>query len=336
MGAYPKTRVATHGGLVMLAQRSRNSLGVARKGLRLFLLNLYKDRTYWLLLAPMIIYYLVFRYIPLIGNVIAFQDYNYQAGLFHSPLVGFKNFGYLFKSGELPIVLRNTLLYNAGWQILGLLLCVSMAVFLSEIRFVLFKKVAQSAMLLPYFISFVIVGVFVYNIFNYEYGVLNSILTSLGLEKTNVYDNPVAWILILTAASMWKSLGYGTIVYLAAITAIDKELYEAAWVDGAGLWKQVFHITIPLLVPTIIIILLLNIGGMLSGQFELFYQVTGGNANLAPTTEVLDTYVFKALVQNFDMGLAATAGLFQSVFGLVLVIISNTLVRKFNQENSLF
>ena len=306
------------------------------RGLRRIVRDFKKDWVYWLLLTPVLAHFMIFRYLPLIGHIIAFQNYNYQDGLFGSEFVGFKNFGFLFKSGELPVVLRNTLLYNGGWQILGLILCVSMAIFLSEMRFVLFKRVSQSVMLFPYFISFVIMGVFVYNLFNYEYGAFNNLLVSLGFEKANVYGEPMLWIPILTVASMWKSVGYGSIIYLAAITSIDRELYEAAWSDGAGIWKQVYYITIPLLIPTIVIILLLNIGGMLSGQFELFYQVTGGNANLAETTEVLDTYVFKALITNFNMGIAATAGLFQGVFGLVLVMISNWIVRKVNPENALF
>ncbi len=191
-------------------------------------------------------------------------------------------------------------------------------------------------MLLPHFVSYVIVGAIAYNIFNPKIGAMNTLLTSLGMQPLDLYTMPEAWPPILIIFNLWKGLGYGTIVYLAAIMGIDREIYQAAKIDGCNIFEEIRHITVPLLKPTFIMLVLFNLGGIMRGQFELFYQLIGNNGILFKTTDVIDTYIFRSLSTNFNVGYSTAAGLYQSVFGLVTVLLVNKLVKRVNPENALF
>jgi putative aldouronate transport system permease protein len=230
----------------------------------------------------------------------------------------------------------NTLGYNVAFIIVNQTLQIASAIFLAELGGKFFKKVTQSAMFLPYFISWVIVGGFLYNMLNYELGSLNTFLKSIGLAPVDVYSSVGAWKYIIIAINAWKWVGYGSVIYLASIMGIDKELYEAADIDGAGKFAKTFRITLPLMVPQIIILILLNIGNIFKGDFMMFYQVTANNPLLYNSTDVIDTFVVRSLLQVQDVGMASAAGLAQSVVSFVILVSANALVRKYQKNYALF
>jgi putative aldouronate transport system permease protein len=207
---------------------------------------------------------------------------------------------------------------------------------LSEIKGKVYKKTAQSFMFLPYFISWVIVSVIAFNFLSYDYGIINSLLSSIGLNKIDFYGTPKYWIGILIFFSAWKGIGYGSVIYLSAIMGIDTEMYESAEIDGANVFQRIFRITIPSLVPTIIILLLLAVGGIFRGNFDMFYQLVGTNGILFDMTDVIDTFTFRALIRSNDVGMAAASGLYQSVFCFITISITNYLVKRYEKDYSLY
>lgn len=301
-----------------------------------FLYKVKKNKTLLLMLLPAVLFFLLFNYIPIAGIVVAFKCYNFKGGIFGSPWVGFDNFKFFFMSGQAFIVTRNTVLYNLAFIIVNTVLQITMAIFLSEIKNKYFKKITQSLMFLPYFVSWVIVGVISYNIFNFEHGTLNSLFKLFHIGAIDVYSKPVAWIFIIIIFCAWQGLGYGTVLYLAAIMGIDTEIYEAAEIDGANIFKRIRYITLPSLVPTITILTLLAVGGIFRGNFDMFYQIIGNNGTLFNATDVIDTFTVRALLQTNEVGMAAAAGLYQSVFCFVTIMIVNTLVKKHDEDNALF
>lgn len=307
---------------------------VLRKTGFLFLLNKYKMLL--LMLAPAVLYTLLFSYLPMAGIVLAFKNYNYADGIFGSPWAGFDNFRFFFTSGQAFKVTRNTILYNLAFIAVNTVLQLAVAIFLSEIKGRAFKKTAQSMMFLPYFISWVIVSVIAFNFFSYDYGIINSALSSIGLDKFDFYGTPKYWIGILIFFNTWKGIGYGSVIYLSAIMGIDTEIYESAQIDGANVFQRIFRITLPSLVPTIIILLLLAIGGIFRGNFDMFYQLVGSNGILFDMTDVIDTFTFRALIRSNDVGMAAASGLYQSVFCFVTIVVTNYLVRRYEKDYSLF
>ena len=287
---------------------------------------------------PMVVFFLLFSYLPLPGLYYAFVDYDFMQGL-KSPFCGFKNFEFLFSGGMDSIIwklTRNTILYNLAFIIVGNIAQITVAVLLKEIHRKYFVKVSQTLMFMPYFVSMVTVCVVVYNIFNYKYGIANNLLTSLGLEKFDFYQTPEVWPFIIVAVQVWKGLGYGSVVYMATILGIDESIYEAAYVDGASNWKRIRYITLPLLKPTAIMLIMLALGGIIRGSFDLFYQLIRNNGLLLETTDIIDTYVYRSLAVDFNMGRGAAAGLYQSVFGFILVMTVNKIVKKISPENALF
>lgn len=288
------------------------------------------------MLSPTIIYFIIFHYIPMPGSYIAFVNYNVNKGIFGSQFVGFKNFQFLVQNGDLWNITKNTLLYNFVFLALCNIIQVTFAVMLSEVGSKWFKKISQSVILLPHFISMVIVGVFAYNFFNYDYGFINMILTSLGFDRYEFYSAPGIWKYIIVFFKIWSSTGYGMIVYLAAITGISPEIYESAYIDGANNWNRIRYITLPMLKPTFILLFLFGLGGILKGSFDLFYNLIGNNSVLYPQTDIIDTYVFRSLVGQFNFSMGAAVGFYQSVFGLVLVLTVNMIVRKIEPDSSLF
>lgn len=310
-------------------ERVKTKLNTFRK-------DFWKKRVLWLMISPTLLFFIVFAYIPMPGAYIAFVDYNISKGIFGSNFVGLKNFEFLSRTGDLWRITKNTLLYNLAFMLTGILFEVGLAVMISELKARWFKRISQSVILLPHFISMVIVGFFAYNLFNYNYGFFNTILTNLGFAKHEFYSDQGIWKYIIVAFNTWSSTGYGMIVYLAAITGIDAEIYEAAALDGVSPWQRIRYLTLPLLKPTIVMLFLFGLGGILNGSFDLFYNLIGNNSVLFPQTDIIDTYVFRALVGQFNLPLSGAAGFYQSVFGLIFVLTVNAVVKKLEPDYALF
>lgn len=301
-----------------------------------FIHELRKNWVLFLMLAPAIVFFIVFSYVPMPGAYIAFVNYNISDGIFGSPFVGLQNFKFLITSGDLWVITRNTLLYNLVFLALGNFLQITFAIMLSEIGCVWYKKLTQSIILFPHFISMVIVGVFAYNFFNYDNGFFNALFTSAGMERFDFYGTPGIWKYIIVFFNVWKGTGYGMIVYLATITGISDDIYEAAYIDGANNWKKIRYITIPMLKPTFVLLFLFGLGGILKGSFDLFYNLVGNNSLLFAQTDIIDTYVFRSLMGQFNFTQSAAAGVYQSVFGLILVLTVNFIVRRVDPDDALF
>ena len=295
-----------------------------------------KNWVLFIMLVPTFIYFMINNYLPMIGVYYAFTNFNFRDGLWGSPFVGFKNFEFLLKA-DLFRLTRNTILYNLVFIGVGNILQIVFAIFVSQVTVKWFKKTTQTLMFMPYFVSFVILKVLIYNIFEYQYGLINNIVTSAGGDRIDFYNTPSYWPLLITLFYLWKNIGYGMVVYLATIMGIDTEFYEAAKVDGANIFQQIRYITIPLVKPTFIILLLYALGSIMKGQFELFYQMIGNNGVLYNITDILDTYVYRiTMTQPLSLGLGTAAGLYQSIFGFVIVVVVNFLVKRKNPEYALF
>lgn len=288
------------------------------------------------MISPAVIYFFIMCYIPMSGIVLAFKKFTYTGGIFNSPWAGLDNFKFFFMSGQAFNVTKNTILYNLAFLIVNNFLQITVAIILSELVGRFFKRFAQSVMFLPYFISWVVVGAFVYNLFNYEFGAINTFLENARLEPLDVYSNPGAWKYILVTFSAWKWVGYGTVLYLAAITNIDTEMYEAADIDGANVFQKIFRITLPSIKPTIVIMLLLSLGNIMKGDFQMFYQIVGNNGLVLDHTDVIDTFVVRSLLQTQEFGMTAAAGLYQSVFSFLIIISVNYLIKKLEPDYALF
>lgn len=295
-----------------------------------------KNKLLYLMILPGVLFTVVFSYIPMGGVIIAFKNYNFKKGIFGSDWVGLKNFELFFSSGKMWLLTKNTIVYNLIFIVTGTIFNIMLAIVISEMCTKKYKRTLQSIMMLPHFLSWVIVGGMAYNIFNYEFGLLNNVMTFLGVDRIDVYSNTGIWKIILPLVNIWKNSGYGIIFYLAAITGINPELYEAAKVDGCGILQKIRYITLPLLKPTISILLLLNLGGILKGNMDMFYQLIGTNSYLYNVTDVIDTYVYRTLMQLKDYGVTSAAGLYQSVIGFVLVITVNHITKKLDADSAIF
>lgn len=301
-----------------------------------FLAEFKKNKPLFVMICPAVILTIVMAYLPMSGLVLAFKNYRFDLGVFGSDWNGIENFRYLFESGTGWLITKNTIVYNLVNLITSQLLAIAIAIFISEINKKVFKKVSQSLIFLPYFISWVIVGTFVFAIFNYETGLLNSIIKSFGGDPVNVYEMPGIWPVIIACFNSWKWCGYNSVIYIAAIVGVDAEIYEAASVDGANIFQRIRNITLPSIRATVITMLLLNVGRILRGDFEMFYQIVGQNGQLFNATDVIDTYVFRSLLQNSNLGMSAAASLYQSVLCFVIIIIVNKIVKKVDESNALF
>jgi putative aldouronate transport system permease protein len=250
--------------------------------------------------------------------------------------VGLQNFEFLVESGKLFTLTRNTILYNLAFIILGNLFAVTVAILLNEMQSHLFKKVSQTMMFLPYFISQVLVGILVFNLLNYDTGFVNGILTSLGMEKWQPYADPGSWPPLLVIIFLWQQTGYNSVIYFAAIMGIDSETIEAAKVDGANGFQKIRFIILPSLRPTIVILLLFALGGIVKGNFGLFYNIIGTNSLLYGTTDIIETFVYRATMTDFNFSTASAVGLYQSIVGFVIVMTANYIVRKIEPDYALF
>lgn len=307
-----------------------------KRGFQDFLKEVKKNWVLFLMLVPAIAYFIIFSYVIMPGAYVAFVNYNPNKGIFGSDFVGFKNFEFLIRNGDLVRITKNTLLYNGVFLLMSHLIQIVLAVMLSEIMNKIFKKISQSVILLPHFISYVVVGVFAYNFFNFDNGFINSLLVNMGLERISFYSTPGVWKYIIVFFYIWKTTGYGMIVYMAAITGISSEIYEACYIDGASRFQRIRYVTLPLLKPTFILLVLFGLGGILRGSFDLFYNLIGTNSLLYGQTDIIDTYVYRSLVGSFNFASSAAVGLYQSVFGLIFVMVINLIVRKVEPESALF
>lgn len=289
------------------------------------------------MMLPGLLYLFINNYMPMAGLVVAFKQVNFSTGIWKSPWAGLKNFEFLFTTDEAMVITRNTILYNLAFIVIGIVLGIFLAVLITEVANKTLKKLYQSAVLVPFLMSIVIVSYIVYAFLGAEHGLLNnSVLPLLGKEPVSWYTQPQYWPFILVFVHTWKGIGYGCLIYISTINGIDKSLYEAAGLDGAGIMKQIRYVTLPCLKGTVITLTLLNIGKIFYADFGLFYQVPMNSGQLYDTTNVIDTYVYRALLQLGNSGMAAAAGFYQSVVGFVLVMISNGIVRKTSSENALF
>lgn len=289
---------------------------------------------------PAIILVFMFSYMPMFGIILAFKDFNVRDGIFGSPWNGLANFSYLFKSNDAYIMLRNTLGYNLLFLTVGTALNVTLAISVSLLRGKWGKKIYQTIYIMPYFLSMVIISYLVLSLLNMENGFLNrTILPMFGIAPINWYTVEGPWPWILSIVNFWKWTGYSSIMYIAAIAGIDSQLYEAAAIDGATLWKQIWHITIPSLRTLICIQIILNVGQILGGDFGLYYQVPMNSGAIKNVTTTIPVYVFKNLTSGSanTLGLASSTSFIQSVVGCILVVTTNKIVDKISHgENSLF
>lgn len=306
------------------------------RGPKAFFKKVYRYRQFLIMLAPAVIYTLIFAYYPMTGIVLAFKKYTYAGGIWGSAWNGFKNFDFFFKSGQALLVTKNTVLYNIVFIAVNTIMQIAVAIFLTEIHNKHYRKITQSLMFLPYFISWVIVGVMAFNIFSSDYGFMNRMITSAGGKKISFYTKPEYWPFILVFFNVWKNIGYGSVMYLAAIMGIDTSVYEAAAIDGANVWQRIRKITIPMIMPTTIILLLLSVGGIFKGNFDLFYNLVGNNGLLYNKTDVIDTLTFRALISSQDFGMSAAIGLYQSVLCFITIVLVNWLVSKYDKDYTLF
>ena len=300
--------------------------------------NVLKE--YWplyLMMLPALLYLLINNYIPMAGMVIAFKKLNFAKGIWASPWAGLKNFKFLFASKDAWIITRNTLLYNVAFILVNMVVGIAIAILITEVRNTKLKKIYQSAILLPFLMSMVILSYIVYALLSAENGLVNnSILPLFHIDPIQWYQKPKYWPAVLIIANCWKGVGYGCLIYIASLIGIDPSFYEAARQDGASKWQEITKITLPSLVPTIITLLLLSIGRIFYSDFGLFYQVPMNSGVLFPTTNVIDTYVYRALIEQGNISMSSAAGVYQSLVGFCVVMLSNWIVRRVDKDQALF
>ncbi len=287
------------------------------------------------MLIPGVLVLLANNYLPMGGVLLAFKDYNYAKGFLKSDWIGFDNFKYLFTSNQAFVITRNTFLYNATFIIISVTVALALAIGLNELRNQKLAKLYQSIFFLPYFLSWVVVSYLVFSLLSVDMGAMNNMLMSFGKERINWYTVPRFWPFILVMVNTWKWTGYDSIIYLAAIVGIDKSFFEAAAVDGATRWQQIRYITIPSIMPVVTVLTLLKVGRIFYGDFGLFWNVPKNMGVLYNVTNVIDTYVYRALTQSGDIGMAAASGLYQAILGLILILGANHIVRKIDPDQAL-
>ena len=294
------------------------------------------DKAYLMMVLPGALHGLIFAYFPLIGILIAFKDIDYSLGILKSPWCGLKNFQFLFGSPDTGIIFRNTLCYGAVGIILGAICPVALAVAFTKLRSKYVSKIYQTIAMLPYFISWIIVSYIVASFFDYKFGVLNHLIEKLGHKPIDWYTEIKIWPFLLVFLNLWKCLGYNAVVYIASIAGIDASLYEAAAIDGATSNQQTWYITLPQLSNIIAIMLIMSMGGLISSNFDLFYTVPKESGALFPVTNVINTFVYRSLKINNDIGMSSAAGLLQSVIGFILVTSSNLIIKKIDEDKAMF
>jgi putative aldouronate transport system permease protein len=297
---------------------------------------LRKDITFLLMALPALICLVLFHYVPIGGIVLAFKDFNYVQGIFGSPWVGFENFKYIFKSDDIYIILRNTIGYHLAIMVtMNLIGGMMVALLLYEVRSRFANKLYQTAMIIPDFLSWIAISYIGLLLLNPESGILNQVLAMFGHPGINWYNEPAYWPFIIVAFQLWKAVGMASLYYYAALLNIDYQLFEAAELDGAGKFRQMWYISVPEMLPMACIVLITQLGSILSTNFDMFYQLPMNAGALYPTTNVLSTYIVRGL-QAGNISTTAAVGLFQGVVGLVLILITNGIIRRVSPKNALF
>jgi putative aldouronate transport system permease protein len=297
--------------------------------------ELWTNKTLYLLALPALTYTFLFGYITLPYIVIAFERFNFRTGIF-SPFVGLKNFEFFFSSSWAFTVTRNTVVLNFLFTIASSASAIFLAIIINEANAKRFVKVTQSFMLFPFFISWVIISYMVQGMLDTQNGLINRMIIALGGQAIGFYSTPRLWYGILMILTIWKGAGYSSIIYLAAITGIDEQIYEAAYIDGATRWGRIRYITLPMLFPTVVLMTLMSLGRIFSGDFGMFYALIRDNGQLMPVTEIIDTYVFRTFKITGDPSVSMAIGLYQSVVGFILVCGSNWLTRRLYPDGALF
>ncbi|WP_337103101.1 ABC transporter permease [Paenibacillus sp. YIM B09110] len=291
----------------------------------------------YLLALPGVVYLLLFSYLPMSGLVLVFKNYNFKDGIFGSPWAGFDNFKFFYSSIDLAIrSTSNTVMLNILFFVFTTIAAIAIAIMLNEIRSKLVVKLTQSAIFLPFFISWIVIGSVLFAMLDFKNGVINRVLDYVGLQPIDWYSNAYLWIPILVIANVWKGMGYSSIIYLAVITGFDNSVYEAAKIDGASRVQQIFKITIPLLGPTIIMLFLLSVGNMLKGDLSMIMGLTYLNPLLLPVTDIIDVFVYRSAVKTGEFAFASAISLYQSVVGLLLIIGANKLAGWYDRDSKLF
>lgn len=301
-----------------------------------FIHEIVSNRYLYALAVPGLLFLVLFSYIPISSNVIAFKQYRLATGVWGSPWAGLKNFVFFFQGQDWLRVTGNTLYLNLLFITFTTLTALVLALFINEVTNRWFKRITQSVVFLPYFVSWVVVSMMVNTILGYNGGILNTIIVSLGGHKVNWFSDPSAWRAILTVIDVWKFAGYNSIIYLAAIVGISGEYYESARIDGATRFQEIMRITLPMIRPTIIIMVLLAVGRIFYGDFGMVYGIVGDNGVLYPTTDIIDTYTYRALRQLGNFSMSSAVSLYQSVMGLITILIFNWIVNKIEPDSSLF
>ena len=316
--------------------RRVNKLGAKRERGNGWIADIRKNPFSYLLILPSAIYIIIFGYLTLPYIVIAFQNYNYKLGLFASPFVGIKNFEFFFRSNRALEVTFNTVYLNALFIITGTIASVSLALMLNEIGHRRYRKVSQSVLIFPNFLSWVVVQYVIYALLSTNNGWINRMMVSRGMEKLAIYSSADMWPVFLVIIRIWKGVGMNSVIYIAAITGMDEGLFESARIDGANKAQQILHITLPLLAPTICILTLMAIGKIFYGDFQMIYALVGDNGILLKRTDVIDTYVYRALRQTGDPAGAMAVGFYQALVGFVLVYGTNKLTKRYFPDGALF
>lgn len=297
--------------------------------------ELQKNKFLYIMMIPTIVWIFVFCYVPMAGIVIAFKDFSYVGGIFGSEWSGLDNFKFMFQSKDVMNITFNTIYLNLLFILFSTAASVFLALLFVEIKNKHFKKISQSIAILPHFVSWAVVSMFLMGFLN-DNGLVSQLLQGFGMEKVNFYTNPDGWRIILVILKIWQAAGFGTVVYVASITGFDTGIYEAAKIDGATRLQQITKITLPMLKPTIVLLTIMAVGGIFRGDFGMIYALIGDNSLLYPATDVIDTYVYRALRQLGDYGMSTAVSLFQSVVGLIFVLATNAIVKKVEPDSALF
>lgn len=297
--------------------------------------ELRKNKLVYAMMTPSILWVLIFSYIPMIGIIIAFKNYDMAQGVWGSPWSGLENFKFLFRHKDIFQITYNTIYLNVLFILTGTLTSVFLALMFVEIKNKFFKKLSQSIAILPHFVSWAIVSMFLFGFLSTS-GIVNNVLTSLGLDPIQFYTTPGPWRFILVIVKIWQGAGFGTVVYVATITGLDAGIYEAATIDGASRLQKITKITFPLIRPTIIMLTIMSVGGIFRGDFGMIYALVGDNSTLFPTIDVVDTFTYRALRTLGDMGMSTATSLFQSVIGLLMVMGTNALAKKLEPDSAIF
>lgn len=295
-----------------------------------------KNTTLTIMALPAAVILFLFSYVPIAGLIIAFKDFRYDKGFLGSDWIGFKNFEFFFKSNDAWVVLKNTIGLNVLFIGITLVVSVGIALMMNEVRSRKMIKVTQTIMFFPYFMSWVVVGYLLYAYLHHDYGIINQMLKFFGLHSISWYARSEYWPFILTFMYAWKMAGYYSVIYYAGLMGIDDTYYEAAALDGASRWQMVWKITLPMLKGIIIVMVILQVGRIMYADFGLFFNLTRDQGALYATTDVLDTYIYRALRVTGDIGIGSAVGCFQAVIGFLLIMGSNLVVRKLDKDSALF